>query len=120
MSRVTEYCIFLRILRDSWRKVIRVSKVLNMEETDRDSTTRKTLWKEVKREKMRRAIELYKKGPVTLKKAAEIAGVSLWDMIEYKNELKVPDTSESEDLLTYIINILRKLNITDIAEKIKE
>ena len=71
---------------------------------------------------MRKAIEMYKKGQISLEKAAEIADVSLWDMIdmiEYKNELRIPHTNE-ESIITEIIDLFQKSKIDIPSNVIKK
>lgn len=43
------------------------------------------------------AMELYRHGKVTLWKAAELAGLSLWEMIDKIKEEKIPVKYEIED-----------------------
>ncbi|MGQ4914563.1 MAG: UPF0175 family protein [Candidatus Asgardarchaeia archaeon] len=87
------------------------------EKTDRASIIRQILAEVVQKRKMKKAIELYRKGLISLEKAAEIAGVSLWDMIEFKSELKVPYINSEEDIIAEIIEILKRSNI-DITDRL--
>jgi predicted HTH domain antitoxin len=43
------------------------------------------------------AMELYRQGKVTLWKAAELAGLSLWEMIDRIREKKIPVKYDVED-----------------------
>ena len=60
------------------------------ENTDRATIVRKFLAKSIADWKLQRAITLYSDGKVTLWKAAEIAGVTLWDMIDTLKKRKIP------------------------------
>ena len=93
-----------------------LDEIAEEEKTDRASVIRRMLAEGIQRKKMKRAIELYKKGKVSLEKAAEIAGVSLWDMIEFKNELRIPHTDE-ESIITEIIDLFQK-NEVDIPSSV--
>ncbi|MEK6894250.1 MAG: UPF0175 family protein [Nanoarchaeota archaeon] len=47
--------------------------------------------------KLEYALELYKKGKITLWKAAEIAGISLWEIMAIVKERKIPMPYTMED-----------------------
>ncbi|HIE18497.1 TPA: UPF0175 family protein [Candidatus Bathyarchaeota archaeon] len=48
--------------------------------------------------KLKKAIESYREGMVTLSRAAEIAGVSVWEMIDILAQRKVSSQYDVEDL----------------------
>ncbi|MFW6110821.1 MAG: UPF0175 family protein [Thermoproteota archaeon] len=52
------------------------------EKTDRATVIRKLLAKAIADWKLEKALKLYREGKITLWKAAEIAGLSLWEMME--------------------------------------
>ncbi|MEK6908854.1 MAG: UPF0175 family protein [Nanoarchaeota archaeon] len=58
---------------------------------------RKVLDKGLQDIKIEYALELYKKGRVSLWKAAEIAGISLWEIIDIVKERKIPRQYTQED-----------------------
>ena len=58
---------------------------------------RKILEIGLKGTKLEYALELYKKGRVSLWKAAEIAGISLWEIMEIVKERKIPMPYTMED-----------------------
>ncbi|MGQ4916034.1 MAG: UPF0175 family protein [Candidatus Asgardarchaeia archaeon] len=97
-----------------------LDKIAEEEMTDRASVARKLLMEGIRRRKIERAIQLYRKGLISLERAAEIAEVSIWEMIEFKNELKVPDTSDEHDVLESIIAILEKRGYKDISKILSE
>lgn len=51
---------------------------------------RKILEKGLKEIKTEYALELYAKGKVTLLKATEIAGISLWELLDIVREKRIP------------------------------
>ena len=58
---------------------------------------RKLLDKALQETKLEYALELYKKGRASLWKAAEIAGISLWEIIDIVKERKIPMPYTIED-----------------------
>jgi predicted HTH domain antitoxin len=67
------------------------------EETDRATVVRKLLAKAIAEWKLEKAMSLYRDGKITLWKAAEIADLSLWEMMETVKERKVPFRYEIQD-----------------------
>ena len=67
------------------------------ENTDRATTVRKLLAQAIAEWKLERALMLYREGKITLWKAAKIAGLSLWEMMEIVRERKVPFRYAYED-----------------------
>lgn len=59
---------------------------------------RKVLDKGLKEIKLEHALEEYRKGKITLWKAASVAGVSLWEMLDIVKEKKIPMLYTIEDL----------------------
>lgn len=58
---------------------------------------RKMLEESLQRTKLEYALELYKKGRVSLWKAAELAGISLWEIMDIIKERKIPKQYTMED-----------------------
>ncbi len=67
------------------------------EKADRATVIRKLLAKAIAEWKLEKALRLFRDGKVTLWKAAEIAGLSLWEMIEIIGERKIPFSYTYED-----------------------
>jgi len=67
------------------------------EKSDRATVVRKLLAKAITDWKLEKALMLYHDGKVTLRKAAKIADVSLWEMMEIVKERKVPIQYDYED-----------------------
>jgi len=51
-----------------------------------------------KDEKLNEAIDMYSNGQVSLWKAARMAGISLWEMMEIVSERKIPAQYERREL----------------------
>ncbi len=59
------------------------------EDRDKSEMVRELIKMGLKEKKIEKAVKLYKEGKISLSRAAEIAGVSLWRMIEIFREQKV-------------------------------
>ena len=67
------------------------------EKTDRASVVRRLLSRAIAEWKLERALALYRDGKVTLWRAAKVAGLSLWEMVEVVGERKIPFRYAVED-----------------------
>jgi predicted HTH domain antitoxin len=67
------------------------------EKSDRATVVRKLLSKAITDWKLQKALMLYRGGKVSLRKAAQIANISLWEMMEIVKEQKVPLQYDYED-----------------------
>ena len=67
------------------------------EKTDRATVVRKLLARAIAQWKLEKALTLYRDGKITLWKAAKIAGLSLWEMMDIVRERKVPFRYAYED-----------------------
>ncbi len=63
-----------------------IAQVARIEGVDRSTALRKLVERGVQEWRRERALELLRKGEVSLWKASEIAGVSLWEMVDIVNE----------------------------------
>ncbi|MFB6088523.1 MAG: UPF0175 family protein [Candidatus Aenigmatarchaeota archaeon] len=66
-----------------------LTELAKMEKRSKSEEARIVLEKGLKERKKELAIEKYIQGEITLEKAAEIAGVSVWEMIEVLKERKI-------------------------------
>ena len=60
------------------------------EKTDRATVVRKLLAKAISQWKLEMALSLYGDGKITLWKAAMIAGLSVWEMVDIVRKRKIP------------------------------
>lgn len=75
-----------------------IKELAELEKTDKSTITRKILDIGLRELKKRRALELYREGKCTLWKAAQIAEISLREMIELTKMEKIPVHISSEDV----------------------
>lgn len=68
----------------------RIEKFAKSESLKKSEALRKIMERGLKELELEKAIKLYREGKVTLWKAAEIADVPLWEMIEIVREKKIP------------------------------
>lgn len=66
-----------------------LKRIMNEEKSDKSTTIRKILERGIADWRKERATDLLRKGKVTLAKAAEIAGISIYEMIELVKEKKI-------------------------------
>ena len=69
---------------------------------------RKILERGLQETKLEHALELYKKGRVSLWKAAEIAGLSLWEIMDIVKERRIPKPYTIEDAKKDIKAVLKE------------
>ena len=63
-----------------------VENIANEEQTDKSSVVRKLLDRAIKEWKLEKVTNMYKEKKVTLEKSAELAGVSVRELINYLKE----------------------------------
>lgn len=66
-----------------------LEKIMREEKLDKSTTTRKILEIGITEWRKEKAVELLRKGKATLAKAAAIAGISIYEMIEIVKEKKI-------------------------------
>lgn len=66
-----------------------LTKIMKEEKLDKSTTTRRILELGIAEWRKERAIELLRNGKATLAKAAEIAGISIYEMIELVKEKRI-------------------------------
>jgi predicted HTH domain antitoxin len=67
------------------------------EQSDRSTTLRKLLSKAIGDWKLEHYARLYGEGKISLARAAEQAGVSLWEMMDYAKSRRIPSRYDLED-----------------------
>lgn len=66
-----------------------IEKLASLEDTDKSKLMRELLVMGIKEKRLQEALKLYQEGKITLWKAAQIADVSLWKMMEIIKERKI-------------------------------
>jgi predicted HTH domain antitoxin len=68
-----------------------------VEQSDRSTTVRKLLYNAIKDWKLEYNARLYGDGKLTLAKAANSAGISLWEMMDYVRKRKISAQYDLDD-----------------------
>ncbi len=71
--------------------------IVDAEQSDRSTTIRKLLNKAIQDWKLEHYARLYGDGRMTLARAARQTGVSLWEMMDYARQRKIPAQYDLED-----------------------
>ena len=61
---------------------VEIDKLRELYKEDQSSIIRKLLWKSIAQEKLEYALKEYLSDKISMGKAAEIAGISIWDMLD--------------------------------------
>ena len=69
-----------------------------VEQTDRSTTVRKLLYRAIGEWKLEYFARQYAEGKMGIARAAKEAGVSLWEMMEYLRQKRIPAQYDLEDL----------------------
>jgi len=98
------------------KEIEKLQKILNM---DKSTVIRHLLSNSIRKFKIETAIDEYKKGKLSLGKAAELADINLWEFIEFcrKNQIQL-DLTEGEAELG--IEKVKALNLTEYKQRVKE
>lgn len=75
-----------------------LEQIESVEQTDRSSTVRKLLAHAVGEWKLDHYADAYRKGQMTLARAAAEAGTTLWEMTAYAQARKIPAQYDHDDL----------------------
>ncbi|RLI86164.1 MAG: hypothetical protein DRO98_05765 [Archaeoglobales archaeon] len=75
-----------------------IEKLSRDEGVDRGTLIRKLIAESLKEYKIKKALELYREGKVSLWKAAEIAGITYTEALEELKRRNIPFKYNSEDL----------------------
>jgi predicted HTH domain antitoxin len=79
-----------------------IAEISVEEKLDRSSVVRRLLDIGVRQWRIQNALERYGQGSVTLPRAAELAGVSIYEMIAILEERKIPYRYDLSDLEEYV------------------
>ncbi|PIV23652.1 MAG: hypothetical protein COS40_03595 [Deltaproteobacteria bacterium CG03_land_8_20_14_0_80_45_14] len=90
-----------------------IQEIAEEESIDRSSAIQRLLQIGLKEYKMEKALNLYRNGKVTLWKAAELAGVSLREMMEAIKARDIPYQYDLEALEEYVTELLAKRKTID-------
>ena len=105
VTRMSLEAVTARLPRDMLREVERLAEEMKV---DRSELIRRLLDSALREKRVEEAIQAYRGGRVTLWKAAEMAGLSLREMMELAKEKKIPVSYTLEDLRRDIEYVQRK------------
>lgn len=75
-----------------------VERIASVESLDKSTTIKRLLIRAVQAWKKDYALKLYQEGKISIGKAAETAGVSLWELIDITVKRKIPLQISREEL----------------------
>jgi len=96
-----------------------LDEIAKREKTDRASLLRRMLAEGLERYKIGLAVEMCREGRLTTEKAAEMAGISIYDMIERLRREGVPTQLTLEDIREETVGLLKRMKREDLAAKVK-
>lgn len=101
---------------DMNKEIEKLQKILNM---DKSTVIRHLLSKSIREFKIETAVNEYKKGKLSLGKAAELADINLWEFIEIcrKNQIQLELTEEEAEMG---IEKIKELDLTEYKQKVKD
>jgi len=79
-----------------------INEISNEEKAERSVILRKLLEKGINHWKLEKALTAYSKKTVTLWKAAEIAGVPIWEMLDILEMKMIPFNYDVDELTRYV------------------
>ena len=75
-----------------------IEEIAREEKVDKSTVLNRALEHYALEWRLNKAIESYREGSATLSRAAEIAGISVWEMIDILAQKKIPSQYDLEDL----------------------
>lgn len=85
-----------------------IDKLREKYKEDQSTFIRRLLWKSIKREKLELALQRYLDDKISLGMAAEIAEISIWELLDELKKRNVTLKYRIEDAEKEIENILKK------------
>jgi len=83
--------------RLSKQRIKLIEEIAQEEKVDKSTILDRALEHYTKEWRLQKALELYKNGAITLSRAAEIAGLSVWEMIDMLEKKKIILQYDAED-----------------------
>jgi len=84
--------------RLSRERIELIEEIARRERVDKSTILDRALERYTKEWFLERAVESYREGAVTLSRAAEMAGISIWEMIDILEKRKIAMQYDVEDL----------------------
>ncbi len=99
MPLLTEVTVAARVSKEISELIAEISAE---EKVDRSTVVRRLLDMGVKEWRIQTALEKYRRGSITVPRAAELAGVTIYEMIAILEERKIPYRYDLSDLEEYV------------------
>ncbi|MBI4287517.1 MAG: UPF0175 family protein [Chloroflexi bacterium] len=90
-----------------------------LEQTDRSTTVRKLLYRAVGEWKVEYFARQYGNGKLSLAKAAEESGVSLWEMVDYARQKKIASQYDLEEWRKDVQTVLRRVGKVTARQRVE-
>jgi len=87
-----------------------IDKLREFNKEDQSTFIRKLLWKSIAQEKLEYAINEYLNDKISIGKASEIAGISIWEMLDELNRRNVTLNYKISEAELEIERLLQKHN----------
>lgn len=87
-----------------------IDKLKELYNEDQSSYIRKLLWKSVAQEKLEYALKQYIEDKISLGKASEFAGISIWEMLDELHKRNITLKYKISEAEFEIENLLKKYN----------
>jgi len=85
-----------------------IDKLKEIYKEDQSSLIRRLLWKSIKQEKLELALKDYVEDKISLGKAAELANLSIWEIIDELKKRKITFNYKLSEAQLEIENLLKK------------
>ena len=95
--------VSVRLPRD---KVKLVEKIAREEKVDKSTILERAIESYIHEWLLRKALDLYSSGQVTLSRAAEIAGITIWEMMDELAKRRISAQYDVEDLEEDLKNLI--------------
>lgn len=95
-----------------------IDQIARKERNDRAAVLRRLISDALDRYRLGQAIKTYKEGRATTEKAAEMAGISVHEMIEMLRQEGIPSQLAVEDIRREAAELLERMGKKQLAERI--
>ncbi len=79
------------------------------EKTDKTTALRRIFERGAKQYRLEKAVKQYQEGKISIGRAAELAGISIWEMMDELKDRNIPNLLTSEDYLEGKANLEKAL-----------
>jgi len=102
------------------RLVKEIDEIAKKEKSDRAAVLRRFISDALDRHRLRMAVQICKDGKITTERAAQMAEVSIREMIESLRREGVPTQLTTQDIRQDAVSLLRRMGKGELADRIEE